>query len=226
VAHDFNNLLTAILSYGQLALGKLDAAAPARSELEQLCRAGESAVALTRQLLAFSRKSPLDIRPVDLNAVIETMKPLLSRLLGPEVEIITRLDAAAGAVLADVGGLEQILLNLALNSRDAMQQGGRLSFTTSRVAPGRSTPSRGSAGVEEHVTLLVSDSGTGIDPEILPRIFEPFFTTKEPGRGTGLGLSTVYGIVRQTGGAVTVTSERNQGATFSVLLPALSGDPA
>ncbi|HYE98607.1 MAG TPA: response regulator [Planctomycetota bacterium] len=220
IAHDFNNLLTAILSYGELALSRLEPHEPARADVQQMHRAGESAVALTRQLLAFSRKSDLALKAVDLNAVVGAMAKLLSRLVGGAVRIEVRLEPNLPAVRADVGGLEQILLNLALNARDAMPSGGRLLLTTSLAQP----PGSGKSAAPL-VLLSAGDEGQGIDAQTLPRIFEPFFTTKPPGRGTGLGLSTVYGLVQAFGGSVAVTSELGRGTTFWVYLPVAEAPP-
>jgi signal transduction histidine kinase len=211
VAHDFNNLLTAILSYGETALGKLAPDDPARADVAQIYRSGESAVSLTRQLLAFSRKAPIRLVPVDLNAVVRATTPLLERLVGAGLTVAVKTDPAARPVLADVGGLEQILLNLAVNARDAMPEGGTVTLET--LAP---PPRKGAA---PGIMLRVSDTGSGIDAEILPRIFEPFFTTKGPDRGTGLGLSTVYGLVQTFNGSIAVASELGKGTTFSIHLP-------
>jgi two-component system, cell cycle sensor histidine kinase and response regulator CckA len=219
VAHDFNNLLTAILSYGELALEKMKPGDPARADVEQIYQAGESAVSLTRQLLSFSRKTPLELRPVDLNAVISMMTPLLSRLLGMGIIIEFKADPTVKAVRADPGGLEQIILNLAVNARDAMPQGGKLTIETSRADPGAAPKGFGKPPAPGSILLRVTDTGTGIDPKTLPRIFEPFFTTKGPDKGTGLGLSTVYGLVQTFGGSIAVASELGRGTTFWVHLP-------
>lgn len=216
VAHDFNNLLTAMLSFGELALRKLKPDDPVRADVEEMYGAAESASGLTRQLLSFSRKSPTVLRAVEINAVVSTMAKLLGRLLGRDIAIQLKLAPSLRPVQADAGGLEQILLNLCVNARDAMPKGGTLTIET------LPTP--------EHVVLKVTDTGTGIDPQVLPRIFEPFFTTKAEGKGTGLGLATVYGLSQAFGGTVSVSSEVGAGTSFSVSLKEAStpegGSPA
>lgn len=205
VAHDFNNLLTAMLSFGELALRKLKQNEPARADVEEIYNAAESAAGLTRQLLSFSRKSPAVLRAVEINAVVSTMAKLLGRLLGGDISIQLKLAPAPLPVMADSGGLEQIILNLCVNGRDAMPKGGTLTIET-KAAEGN------------QVILKVSDTGVGIDPMIVPRIFEPFFTTKEDGKGTGLGLATVYGLAQAFGGNVSVSSEIGRGTVFSVCM--------
>ncbi|MGH3103162.1 MAG: PAS domain S-box protein, partial [Gaiellaceae bacterium] len=220
VAHDFNNLLTAITGYGDLALARLDEDSPARRNVEEMKRAGERAAALTRQLLAFSRKQVLQPKVLDLNDVVGGLEGMLARVLGEDVELATGLEPELGRTRADPGQIEQVVLNLAINARDAMPRGGRLTITTSNVElddffvavhPG-ATPG-------QFVQLAVSDTGEGMDRETLGRVFEPFFTTKPPGQGTGLGLSTVYGIVSQTGGQIWAYSEPGRGTAFKVYLP-------
>ncbi len=211
VAHDFNNLLTAILGYCQLALERLTPDHPVRPDIQEIVKAGERASDLTSQLLAFGRRQMLQPRVLDLNAVVRDLTRLLGRLLGPAVRLESRLGAARPWVRADSGQLEQILVNLSLNARDAMPGGGTLTIET--------------ADAEGRVALLVADTGTGMDPDTLARAFEPFFTTKERGRGTGLGLSTVYGIVKQSGGDIAVASAAGAGTTFRIILPAV-GAPA
>ena len=220
VAHDFNNLLTAIGGTADVLLADLPEASPMRPDLQEIRRASERAASLTRQLLAFSRQQVVQPRVVDVNAAVAETDRMLRRVIGEDVELVTVLSPDAGSVRVDPVQIEQVLTNLALNARDAMPSGGRLLVQTQavRVAPGGSP---GWPGVPEgeHVMLAVSDNGTGMDPETRERIFEPFFTTKPQGRGTGLGLATVYGIVQQSGGHVLVHSEVAQGTTIQVFLP-------
>ena len=204
IAHDFNNLLTAISGYGELALGKLDGN-PARDYVEEMQRASERAAQLTRQLLAFSRRQVLQFEVLDLNAVVADLERMLGRLLGERVQFKTRLDGSLAATKADPGQIQQVVLNLALNARDAMPNGGTLTISTKNAGA--------------HVLLTVTDSGEGMDEETLARAFEPFFTTKPAGEGTGLGLATVYGIVKQTGGDVVVRSTPGRGTEIEVSLP-------
>jgi signal transduction histidine kinase len=225
VAHDFNNLLTAIVGYNQLALEVLDEADQRRPLLEQVRSAAERATALTRQLLAFSRRQVLRPEHLDVNAVVRRVERILTRLIGEDIVLDMRLVPNAGPVKADAGQLETALLNLAVNARDAMPHGGTLTVTTRRIdAPGSA---RGEVGrpTGPSVELIVADTGAGIDPAVLPHIFEPFFSTKERDKGTGLGLATVYGIVTQSGGTISVSSQLGQGTSFVIRLPA-TGDPA
>jgi hypothetical protein len=220
VAHDFNNLTTAILGYSELMLRRLGAADPLRRHVAEVTRAAERAAGLTRQLLAFSRKQLLQPRVLDVAEVLEHSRGLLERLIGEDIELVTRGEPGVGRVRADPVQLDQVILNLAVNARDAMPRGGQLVLEASNadldedyahehvtVRPGR------------YVMLAVSDTGHGMDKETQRRIFEPFFTTKEMGKGTGLGLSTVYGIVQQSGGYVWVYSEAGRGTTFKIYLP-------
>lgn len=221
VAHDFNNLLTVILAYGDLLLSESPEDAPHREELREMCDAAERAAALTRQLLAFSRKQVLQPQVLDLNQVVHRLEKLLGRVLGEDIQIITRLSAEVHSVSADPVQVDQILVNLAVNARDAMPKGGKLIVETANVVfdddyvQAHSEVARG-----PHVMLAVTDTGVGMDAETRAHLFEPFFTTKELGRGTGLGLSTVYGIVRQSGGNIWVYSELGRGTTFKIYLPA------
>ncbi|MBU0508831.1 response regulator [bacterium] len=223
VAHDFNNLLTAILGHGELAMYKLHEDDPLRENVGQMVRAADRAASLTRQLLAFSRKQVLQPRVFDLNAIVADMEKMLRRLIGEDVELVIRLGGDVGPVRADPGQIEQVIMNLAINARDAMPKGGRLTVETTEIELDESaawnhqqvTPGR-------YVMMAVSDTGTGMDSDLQSHIFEPFFTTKEHGKGTGLGLSTVYGIISQSGGHIWVYSEVGRGTTFKVCLPRVS----
>ena len=219
VAHDFNNLLTIIEVHAELALEELDATHPLRADLAEVKKASERAAALTRQLLAFSRKQLLQPEQLALNDVVAGLAPMLRRLIGEDIQVIARLDAGCGLVFADPGQLEQVILNLAVNARDAMAGGGMLTIDTSNVAADERSADEHAAMLGRYVCLSVTDTGCGIPPEVQERIFEPFFTTKAAGQGTGLGLSTVYGIVRQSGGHILVDSEPGQGTSFRVYLP-------
>jgi two-component system cell cycle sensor histidine kinase/response regulator CckA len=218
VAHDFNNLLTVISGYAEVLLDGRDRAA--EPELDQIAAAAERAAILTRQLLAFSRRQVLQPRVLQLNDVVEGLTPMLSRLIGEDVELVATLAPSLGPVHADPNQLEQVLVNLAVNARDAMPEGGLLTIRTANVELDYEyVAHHGDAVVGPHVMLSVSDTGVGMDEETLSHIFEPFFTTKPLGIGTGLGLSTVYGIVRQSGGSMWVYSEPGHGTTFKALLP-------
>jgi CheY-like chemotaxis protein len=211
VAHDFNNLLTAILGFTDVLLDGRPASDPAAGPLAEIRKAGERAAALTGQLLAFSRHQALESKVLDLNPVVAGLEGLLRRLIGEDVDLRVRLGRDAGAVRADPAQLEQVVVNLAVNARDAMPRGGRLEIVT------RAAPAAGGAG--PRAVLEVTDTGVGMDAATRARIFEPFFTTKELGKGTGLGLATVYGIVKQFGGTVDVESAPGRGTTFRVALP-------
>jgi two-component system, cell cycle sensor histidine kinase and response regulator CckA len=220
IAHDFNNLLTAII--GQTELLRRSPCSPEESAtgLGEIRAAADRAAALTRQLLAFSRRQALQPRILNLNDVAESMSSLLKRLLGEDIDLVFHGDPALWPVEVDPGQLEQVIMNLALNARDAMPQGGKLTLETQNVELGPEYAAT-HVGVRPgpHVMLALSDTGTGISNELLPHIFEPFFTTKGLGKGTGLGLSTVYGIVKQSGGSIWVRSEPGQGSTFKIYLP-------
>lgn len=217
VAHDFNNLLTGILGYCELVLDRLDDTSTLRSDVEEIQKAAHRAAALTRQLLAFGRKQVLQPRVLDLNTVVRNLDSLLRRVIGEDVSLTVSLDPALGAIRADPGQLEQVILNLAVNAREAMPAGGHLRVATGASRwPGTDPPRPAAA-------LIVADSGLGMDEETRLRVFEPFFTTKAG--GTGLGLSTVYGIVKQSGGEVEVQSDPGSGTTFTVLFPVVSDSP-
>jgi len=226
VAHDFNNLLTAVIGYSHMLMQRLPEESFQYDKLAQICRAAKRAAGLTTQLLAFSRKQVLDVKVLDLNEVIAGMEEMLRRLIGEDIEFDTVFSSPLGRVRGDPGQIEQILLNLAVNSRDAMPMGGTLTIETADVfldeeyAKGHSEVHSG-----PYVMFAVSDTGCGMDAETVSRIFEPFFTTKEKGVGTGLGLATVYGIVKQHAGHVSVYSEVNRGTTFKVYLPQVDDLP-
>jgi signal transduction histidine kinase/ActR/RegA family two-component response regulator len=227
VAHDFNNLLTAIQVSADLAMLDVDEATPVYRTLQEIHQVSSHAGDLARQLLLFSRKHPMEYIPMNLNSTIENLKKMLNRLIGEDIEIQTRLDAEIWNVMADQGTMEQVVMNLILNARDAMPNGGRLAIQTGNVelTPGtmgkipESRPGR-------FVKMTVQDTGIGMTPETLSRIFEPFFSTKGPGKGTGLGLSVVYGIVKQHEGWINVTSDPGNGSNFEVYLPAVSESAA
>jgi two-component system, cell cycle sensor histidine kinase and response regulator CckA len=223
VAHDFNNLLTVILGYANLLAKQLAAQPALLPHVEQLRKAGEQGAALTRQLLVFSRQQALQPSAVDLDAVVADFEALLRRLIGEDVELATVLGSRGSLVLADRGQLEQVILNLAINARDAMPAGGRLVVETADAdLDAAYAESRPGVRPGPHVLLAVSDTGQGIDAATRSRIFEPFFTTKPPGQGTGLGLATVHGIVYQSGGHVDVYSEPGRGTTFKIYLPRIA----
>jgi len=224
IAHDFNNLLTAILGSTQLLLNNMPSGDPRREDAEEVRHAGLRAAELTRQLLAFSRRQVLAPKVLELNVVVGNMDRMLRRLLGEDVELVTSLDPTAGAVNADPGQLEQVLLNLAVNARDAMPGGGRLSIETTRLALHEEhLERRHRLPPGDYACLVVTDTGVGMDEATQAHLFEPFFTTKEVGKGTGLGLATVYGIVKQSGGYIWVYSEPRRGTTVKVYLPRVPG---
>jgi PAS domain S-box-containing protein len=222
VAHDFNNLLTVILGYSDMVRSGLDPEHPFREPLDQISGAATKASALTRQLLTFSRRNAFEPKIIPIDEVVSGVEKLVRRLIEAPIEVIVSLRAETGLIHADPGQVEQVIVNLAVNARDAMPDGGRLFIETARISV--------SAGFEadclsvtpgNHIALTVTDTGTGMTPEVQARLFEPFFTTKEPGKGTGLGLSTVYGIVKQCGGSVSVHSAPGLGTSFRVLFPAV-----
>ena len=220
VAHDFNNLLTAISTNADLALSALPSAQDVREELGQIKRAAERATALTRQLLAFSRKQMLQPRVLHVNDAVREASELLQRLIGEDIELITCLEPDAWPVIADAGQLTQVVMNIAVNARDAMPNGGVLAVTTGNVDVTEPLAAR-QRGLKpgEYVVMTMRDTGVGMDRKTQERVFEPFFTTKEQGKGTGLGLATVYGIVKQSGGYIQLASEPGRGTAFWIFLP-------
>jgi two-component system, cell cycle sensor histidine kinase and response regulator CckA len=227
VAHDFNNLLTVINGHCELLLGQLRAGDPLRDSVEEIHKAGERAAGLTRQLLAVSRKQVLQPQVLDLNGVVRETQPMLARLVGEDVELRVQLHPEATAICADPHQLVQVLMNLAVNSRDAMPQGGTLRIETSVVEwGGNDVQAHPGARVGRYVVLAVSDDGEGMNEETRRHMFEPFFTTKEVGKGTGLGLSMIQGIVAQSSGFIEVDSEPGHGTTFKIYLPGVEDAPA
>ena len=220
VAHDFNNLLTVITGYAELLLAGSGLEPAQRTALDEIQRAAERGGALTHQLLAFSRGHPFTPRMVQLNALIVQMEKMLSRLIGEDVELITVAAAEPSTVRTDPGQLEQVVMNLVVNARDAMPGGGKLIVETANaeVAQNYAGPNV-DLKPGSYVVLSISDTGMGMDPETITHLFEPFFTTKAPGKGTGLGLATAYGIVKQSGGAISVYSEPGRGTTVKIYLP-------
>ena len=220
IAHDFNNLLTVITGNCQLSLLELKEGDPPRGNIEEIKAAADRATSLTRQLLAFSRRQVLDMRVLDLNTIIRDLEKMLRRVIGEDIELVTFLADDLGTVKTDPGWIEQVIMNLAVNARDAMPSGGKLIIETINAELDESY-SRGHVAVKpgRYVKLCVNDTGVGMAPEVREHLFEPFFTTKEKGKGTGLGLSTVYGIVKQSGGNIWVYSEPGLGTTFNIYLP-------
>ena len=227
VAHDFNNMLTAISGFAELLRGDLSPGHPSLGYVEEIRKAADRAAGLTSQLLAFSRRQVLAPRVLDLNELVRNLEKMLNRLLGEDVQLVAQLQEPLGAVRADHGQLEQVLMNLAVNSRDAMPEGGTLTIATglATLCEVAHLNAQTALGPGPYVTLAVTDTGVGIDANTKARLFEPFFTTKETGKGTGLGLSTVYGIVHQSGGGIRVRSEPGCGATFTIYLPLVAKLP-
>ncbi|HEY4002370.1 MAG TPA: ATP-binding protein [Candidatus Xenobia bacterium] len=220
IAHDFNNLLTVINGYSTILLNAMAEDDECRADIAEIANAGQRAAALTSQLLAFSRKQLLQPRVLQLNEIIDGVARILRRLIGEDIRLVVDGQAGLGLIRADPTQIEQIVLNLAVNARDAMPTGGCLTLKTTTVKGGV-----GEVPPGHYALLTVSDTGTGISPEIQGRIFEPFFSTKGPSRGTGLGLSTVYGIVQQSRGFITVESVPSEGATFRIYLPQVRDEP-
>jgi two-component system, cell cycle sensor histidine kinase and response regulator CckA len=222
VAHDFNNLLTVISGYTELLLARPDSAG--REQLGEIAHAAEQAAALTRQLLAFSRRQVLHPRVLDLNEIVAGMEPMVRRIIGDDVNVGVRMSPGLPPVEADRSQLERVILNLAANARDAMPDGGRLTIETAAVELDEDyVASRGEGTPGRNALLAVSDTGVGMSEEVQRHLFEPFFTTKAPGAGTGLGLATVFGVVKQSGGSIYVYSEEGRGTTFKIYLPAATG---
>jgi len=222
VAHDFNNLLTAIQGNAELALFRLEEGNPVRGDIDQIKKAAERAASLTKQLLVFSRKQPMQFGEVDLNQTVNNMIGMLKRLIGENIKIRTELEPDLAPIQADAGGIEQVILNLAVNARDAMPDGGTLTIRTESLVSSAIQRPDGSEP-PTYVRLIIEDTGIGMDKNALEHAFEPFFSTKEVGKGTGLGLSVVYGIVKQHGGDVRIESSPGEGTRVTVTLPATPG---
>jgi PAS domain S-box-containing protein len=218
IAHDFNNLLMVILGNTELLLDPASPLETLRENAEQIHDTAQHAAALTRQLLAFSRQQVLTPRQLNINTVVDNMQQLLHRLIGEDIELVTQLDTDIGQIYADPSQIEQVIMNLAVNARDAMPNGGMLTIQTANIVFANPDTQLG-VGRGRYVMLTIGDTGAGMDAQTRARIFEPFFTTKAPGQGTGLGLATVHGIVAQSGGVITVASALNQGSTFTIYLP-------
>ncbi|HKV39203.1 MAG TPA: PAS domain S-box protein, partial [Blastocatellia bacterium] len=226
IAHDFNNLLTVVVGYSQILKRKLREGDPARKQVDEIEKAGARATSLTRQLLAFSRKQVFELRVLNLNRIVEEMEPMLHRLISEDIELVAHLDPELGSVKADSAQIEQVILNLVVNARDAMEGGGILTIETRNVDVGASyLMTHAEAETGRFALLAVSDTGHGIDKQTQARVFEPFFTTKPKGKGTGLGLATSHGIVKQSGGNILVYSELGHGTVFKVYLPRVDDPP-
>ncbi len=226
IAHDFNNLLTVIKGYSQLSLMQLNEGNPLREKVEEIQKAADQAASLTRQLLAFSRRQVMEMRVLDLNILIKDLEKMLHRIIVEDVELITFLADDLGRVKTDPGQIEQVVMNLTINARDAMPKGGKLTIETTNVELDEEY-ARDHVATKpgQYVMLSVSDTGVGMTQEVKERAFEPFFTTKDKGKGTGLGLSTVYGIVKQSGGNIWIYSELGKGTTFKIYLPRVDEPP-
>jgi CheY-like chemotaxis protein len=225
IAHDFNNLLTVIMGYSHVLATELGREHPLYTKIEETQKAGERAATLVRQLLAFSRKQPLEPKHLSLNNVVANLEVMLQRLIGTDIRLVITLDPGNSQVRADQAQLEQVLMNLVLNARDAMPNGGTLTIETAQVELAKSPLYHvDPLPPGPYVKLSVADTGSGMDRETQAHIFEPFFTTKEEGKGSGLGLSTVYGIVTQSGGAIDVTSRVSHGTRFDIFFPRISAD--
>ncbi len=227
VAHDFNNMLSVIMGYGEELLQQLPVADRLRESVAEIVEAGKRSAALTRQLLAFSRKQTLQPEVLDLNGIVKNLENMLQRLIGEDIRLVTRLADDLARVEADPGQIEQVIMNLAVNARDAMPRGGKLIIETANVELDEAYANHHvSVAPGKYVSLTLTDTGSGMDEATTRKIFEPFFTTKEKGKGTGLGLSTVYGIVKQSGGNVWVYSEPGIGTTFKIYMPQTNAEPA
>ena len=225
IAHDFNNILTAISGFAELAAAGLPEDHPVASDISQVLRAADRAAALTRALLAFGRRGVMKAKLINLNEVVDGLAPMLGRLLGEDVELVVRLDPDLGLTMADRSHLEQVIVNLAVNARDAMPTGGKLTIATANVdLDGSQAQSHPDAAQGPYVSLIVSDTGIGMTPDVVEHVFEPFFTTKERGKGTGLGLSMAEGIVAMNRGYVEVDSKPNVGSVFTINLPRYYGE--
>src|SRR3954453_20132559 len=220
VAHDFNNLLTVITGYSDMLLAGRDLKESQRTALEEIRRSAERGGALTHQLLAFSRRQPLEARLVAINQLVMQIEKMLRRLIGEDIELVTIVAAAQDVVQADPGRLEQVIMNMVVNARDAMPNGGKLTIETGIVHLSESFSAK-QLGVApgQYVTVSIVDTGVGMDEATQSHVFEPFFTTKNPGHGTGLGLATAYGIIRQSGGAIRIMSQLGKGTTVRIYLP-------
>jgi signal transduction histidine kinase len=225
IAHDFNNLLTIILGYGEMLQVRTDVPAEVAADATEIVKAAGSAAALTRQLLAFSRRSMLEPKNISLNDVVGHVQSLIQRLIGTDIALEVRLAPDLRLVRADAGHLEQVLLNLTANARDAMPSGGRLTIETANVTlDEKYVAEHPGSRFGPNAMVAMSDTGVGMDDEVKARLFEPFFTTKDFGKGTGLGLATVYGAVKQSGGSIWVLSEPGQGSTFQIFLPVIDAE--
>ena len=223
IAHDFNNLLMVILGYAAALTESPDIGQNAQSKTKEISKAANRAASLTRQLLAFSRQQVLEPKVMSLNLVVEDVKKMLGRLINEDIALVTELDPGLGCMKADHGQIEQVLVNLAVNARDAMPKGGKLTIKTGNIEVSQHySQSHEPMPPGSYIGLTVSDSGLGMDARTQSRVFEPFFTTKEQGKGTGLGLATVYGVVKQSGGFIWLTSEVGRGTTFEIFFPRVS----
>jgi signal transduction histidine kinase len=226
VAHDFNNVMTAVLGYCDLLLDRFDPAADEALAVRQIQKAGETAAALTAQLLSFGRRKNYEPKPVDVDAVLEEMQEVLARLVGHEVEFVVNPGARKARIESDPTRIQQVLLNLVVNAKDAVGAKGRITIETGRVDPGpKGIPALPGLPAIPLLRLSVTDTGHGMDETVRARLFEPFFTTKDQDKGTGLGLATVHGIVKQGGGEIRVESSPGNGARFDVYFPLLAAEP-
>jgi signal transduction histidine kinase len=223
VAHEFNNLLTVILGYSDLVLLGLPAASPLRAHMDEIKKAGTRAASLTRQLLAFGRRQILQSQVIDLNLIVTEANDMLAPIIGEDIDLQMNLDSAPGLVRVDPGQMSQVIVNLAANARDAMPSGGRLRIETAQVHIPDPPPPSLDLPAGRYALLAVSDTGCGMDETTRARIFDPFFTTKEVGKGTGLGLAVVYGLIKQSGGHIAVETEPGRGTTFRIYLPVVDG---